>query len=300
MGTRFLRDVDAVLRTAGYVLIDLHKELPADWGGTGRPRRPMGTPTAGAGARRGATCGPGRACTAPGSALMRTTYERPPRVALGRTRPGAGVRGAPPVPLPDAGEGRARSPQQLCVMPESLLRTLQRATQGLLFSQRAGGPPGTVRLGRGRAHACRDPPVARDPGAGTLPDDRGGRLSSRLSGGGGFHRRCIRPCGRPSPTFRCISMGGAHHGVCGRARRARAAGGLHDRRRRGVIPALRGQTVSCAGAGRPWLHLGAHMATATLVAYGWRPSAHLAPALMISSRFGQRCHAWREAGAHCP
>ena len=52
--------------------------------------------------------------------------------------------------------------------------------------------------------------------------------------------------------------------------------------------------------GKTLAELDAHMATDTLVAYGWRPPAHLAPAPGDQQQFGQLFHAWREAGAHCP
>jgi hypothetical protein len=52
--------------------------------------------------------------------------------------------------------------------------------------------------------------------------------------------------------------------------------------------------------GKTLAELGAHMAHDTLVAYGWRPPAHLAPAPGDQQRFGQLFHAWLEAGAHCP
>jgi hypothetical protein len=52
--------------------------------------------------------------------------------------------------------------------------------------------------------------------------------------------------------------------------------------------------------GKTLAELGAHMANDTLVAYGWRPPAHLAPAPGDQQQFGQLFHAWLEAGAHCP
>jgi hypothetical protein len=52
--------------------------------------------------------------------------------------------------------------------------------------------------------------------------------------------------------------------------------------------------------GKTLAELGAHMANDTLVAYGWRPPAHLEPAPGDQQRFGQLFHAWLEAGAHCP
>ena len=51
--------------------------------------------------------------------------------------------------------------------------------------------------------------------------------------------------------------------------------------------------------GKTLAELGAHMATDALVAYGWRPPAHLEPAPGDQQRFGQLFHAWLEAGAHC-
>jgi hypothetical protein len=52
--------------------------------------------------------------------------------------------------------------------------------------------------------------------------------------------------------------------------------------------------------GKTLAELGAHMATDALVAYGWRPPAHLEPVPGDQQRFGQLFHAWLEAGAHCP
>ena len=52
--------------------------------------------------------------------------------------------------------------------------------------------------------------------------------------------------------------------------------------------------------GKTLAELGAHMAHDTLVAYGWRPPAHLDPAPGDQQRFGQLFHAWLEAGAQCP
>jgi hypothetical protein len=52
--------------------------------------------------------------------------------------------------------------------------------------------------------------------------------------------------------------------------------------------------------GKTLAELGAHMANDALVAYGWRPPAHLEPAPGDQQRFGQLFHAWLEAGAHCP
>ena len=52
--------------------------------------------------------------------------------------------------------------------------------------------------------------------------------------------------------------------------------------------------------GKTLAELGEHMATDTLVAYGWRPPAHLEPAPGDQQRFGQLFHTWLEAGAHCP
>jgi hypothetical protein len=52
--------------------------------------------------------------------------------------------------------------------------------------------------------------------------------------------------------------------------------------------------------GKTLAELGEHMANDTLVAYGWRPPAHLEPAPGDQQRFGQLFHAWLEAGAHCP
>jgi hypothetical protein len=52
--------------------------------------------------------------------------------------------------------------------------------------------------------------------------------------------------------------------------------------------------------GKTLAELGAHMAHDALVAYGWRPPAHLEPAPGDQQRFGQLFHAWLEAGAHCP
>jgi hypothetical protein len=52
--------------------------------------------------------------------------------------------------------------------------------------------------------------------------------------------------------------------------------------------------------GKTLAELGEHMATDALVAYGWRPPAHLEPAPGDQQQFGQLFHAWLEVGAHCP
>jgi hypothetical protein len=52
--------------------------------------------------------------------------------------------------------------------------------------------------------------------------------------------------------------------------------------------------------GKTLAELGEHMANDALVAYGWRPPAHLEPAPGDQQQFGQLFHACLEAGAHCP